>query len=306
MALMDALINKIPHEPTRKVIKLFRKKFNEAEVMNSGAAIAFYLLLSIFPILIAVGNLLPLLQLDIETVLPYIESVIPSYLYDQFEETIIQLFTSGSGGLFSIAALGGLWSASKGMMVMQITMDKAYGVGPRTNLLVLRLVSVMIMAILVIGLAALILVFSFGQLLFEFIQPVFDLPLSILEQFEDLRWPVALISLFLLFGLLYYFVPYATIKLTSVLPGTVFSTIGWLAISEFFAIYVEHFATNLESYGAISTLIVLLLWLNASGVLLTLGAVINAAIDEYRNGEAEESESRLGKFVDKKMDRFGR
>lgn len=275
-----------------RFFKILVKKYQEAEVWNSGAIIAYYFLLSVFPIIVVIGSLLPYLHLDIAEIVPYIEKAVPKYFFDQLESIIIQLFTRTNNGILSLAVFGAFWSASRGMTAMQISMNKAYGVKPRRNVVIVRLFSIIVTTLMILSLIAMVVVFGFGQLALEYITPVFELPLRISDTFQSLRWPVTIIVLFVVFCLLYYFVPHAKLSFRRVLPGAIFSTIGWMLVSQIFAIYVEYFAFGAKSYGAIGTFMILLIWLQVIGALLTVGAVINAAVEVYQNGEFEETDSR--------------
>ena len=293
-------------EETKKVVKKFIfiliQKYREAEVWNSGAIISYYFLLSIFPIIIVIGNVLPYLHLDVAELLPYIENVVPAYFFDQVEHLLTSWFTQSSGGVLSIAVIGALWSSSRGMNAMQLSMNKAYGVEPRRNIVIIRLFSLILTTLIILSIMVLVIIFGFGQLILEYITPVFELPLMISETFQSLKWPVTVIVLFVIFCLLYYFVPHAKVSFKSVLPGAAFSTIGWMMVSQAFAIYVEYLAFDTKSYGAIGTFMILLIWLQIIGALMTAGAVINAAIDVYQNGSINEAApSRTGRYIRAKV-----
>ena len=295
----NSLINKLEFkkDETKKVVKKFStiliQKYREAEVWNSGAIISYYFLLSIFPVIIVIGNILPYLRLDIAELLPYIENVVPSYFFDQIEHLLTNWFTKSSGGILSIAVIGALWSASRGMNAMQVSMNKAYGVEPRRNIVIIRLFSLILTTLMILMIMVLVIIFGFGQLILEYITPVFELPLMISETFQSLKWPVTMSVLFIIFCLLYYFVPHVKIAFKKVLPGAVISTIGWMLVSQVFAIYVEYFAFGTKNYGTIGTFMIMLIWLQAVGALMTVGAVINAAIDIYQNGEIEEKQHQV-------------
>jgi len=280
----------------KEVVKKFGviliQKYREAEVWNSGAIISYYFLLSIFPIIVVIGNVLPYLRLDATELLPYIERAMPSYFFAQVEELLKSWFTRSSGGILSIAAIGALWSASRGMTAMQVSMNKAYGVEPRRNVVIIRLFSLILTTLMIFSIMALVIVFGFGQLILEYITPIIDIPATIGETFQSLRWPVTMIVLFIIFCVLYFFVPHAKIAFKSVLPGAAFSTIGWMLVSQGFAVYVEYFAVGAQSYGTIGTFMIMLIWLQVIGALMTAGAVINAALEVYQNGEIEESRSK--------------
>ena len=288
----------------KKLIAIFRKKYKEAEVTNSGAVIAYYFLLSLFPLLIVIGNLLPLLNLSPETVYPYLDKAVPGYLVENLRPIMDKILTSGSSGVLSIAAIGTLWSSSRGMNAMQMSMNKAYGVEPRKNIIFVRLASITFTVALITGLILLVVAFSFGQLILEGLTPLLKLPPDLINTFLSLRWPVTMFTLFFSFSLLYYFVPNAKLNLKLVLPGAIFSTIGWMVITQAFTIYVTYFAVGTLSYGAIGTLIVFMLWLNFLGALLTVGALVNATITEFKQGTIEQSSNRLGNYVVRKLKRY--
>ena len=304
----DSPIGKVDlkKKETKKVLKKFSliliQKYREAEVWNSGAIISYYFLLSVFPIIIVVGNILPYLRLDIAELLPYIENVVPSYFFDQIEHLLMNWFTKSSSGILSLAVVGALWSASRGMNAMQVSMNKAYGVEPRRNIVIIRLFSLILTTVLILMIMVLVIIFGFGQLILEYITPVFELPLMISETFQSLKWPVTMSVLFVIFCLLYYFVPHAQIAFKKVLPGAVISTIGWMLVSQVFAIYVEYFAFGTKSYGTIGTFMIMLIWLQVIGALMTAGAVINAALEVYQTGTINEAApSRTERYIRTKV-----
>lgn len=296
-------------EETVKIVKKFSviliQKYREAEVWNSGAIISYYFLLSIFPVMVVIGNVLPYLRLDAAELLPYIENAVPTYFFNQLENLLLNWFSKSSGGILSIAVIGALWSASRGMNAMQVSMNKAYGVEPRRNIVIIRLFSLILTTLMILCIMVLVIIFGFGQLILEYITPVFELPLMISETFQSLRWPVTVSVLFVIFCVLYYFVPHAKVTLKSVLPGAAISTIGWMLVSQVFAIYVEYFAFGAKTYGTIGTFMIMLIWLQVIGSLMTAGAVINASIEVYQNGSINEpTPFRTRKYIRSKIKAF--
>ena len=286
-----------------RFFETIQRKYQEAEVTNSSVVIAYYLLLSFFPIVIIIGNLLPLLNLDINTILPYFSTIIPEAIYQEIVETIHRLLTSSSSGMLSFGIVAAFWAASKGMNAMQVSMNKAYGVEPRKNMFVIRLASLAFTLILVLGIVALVLVFSFGQVVLNYLTPLLQLPEELVAIFQSVKWPVTLFVLLFVFTLVYYMVPNAQVKVKFVLPGAIFATIGWVLLSQAFAIYVRYFSGRTLSYGSVGIFIVLMLWINASGIVLTLGAVNNASIDEFRHGKIENNSSRIGDYFERQINK---
>ncbi|MGY3778433.1 YihY/virulence factor BrkB family protein [Isobaculum melis] len=286
----------------KRLFHLIVERVNEADISNSAVVIAYYLLLSIFPLLIVLGNLLPYLSFEVNEVMGYLATIVPENIYSALEGTLRSLLTNSSGSLLSFGAIGALWSASRSMNALQNGMNKAYGVDGRLNFIVVRIASLLFMLALILGVLVVVLVFSFGQQALSFVAQHIDISGNIITAFTSLKWPLTIVILIAVFVLLYYLVPNVKLSLRSTLPGALFATTGWIVISQGFAFYVSEFASRTISYGSVGVFIVLMLWLYLAGYVITLGAVINAVIHEYRNGSDKEIgqiEKIVGKTIGK-------
>jgi membrane protein len=75
--------------------------------------------------------------------------------------------------------------------------------------------------------------------------------------------------------------------------GSVFAVVVWLIASGAFAFYVSRFGSYNKAWGALSAVVVMLIWLWLSALALLLGAEINAEAErsrELRRGEPAEVE----------------
>jgi membrane protein len=106
--------------------------------------------------------------------------------------------------------------------------------------------------------------------------------------------------------LVYYLAPNADTEWVWVTPGALLATALWLATSVGFRLYVRNFSDYTAVYGAIGSVIVLLLWLYLSGFALLVGAELNAEIDKAiperddpAQAEAEGRKKRIGPAAEK-------
>lgn len=290
---MGALKKLSNNEKIKRFIQTVLGRVKEAEIGPSAATIAYYLLLSLFPLIIAVGNILPYLNINPETVLPYIQSMLPESIFKMLEGTIRSLLETSNGGLLSLSAVATLWGASRSINALQNSLNKVYGVTRRSNMLLTRLFSFGAIFMFLVAVMLLAIVFTLGQSVLDYILPILNLPGTISGLFGTLKWPVTMISLFLTMSLIYSYLPNAKVRLRSVLPGALFSTIGWMALTQFFGLYTKYFSNGFSSYGLIGGFIVFMLWLDFAATVIILGGVINAVTEEYTNGEIETRESRI-------------
>lgn len=87
-----------------------------------------------------------------------------------------------------------------------------------------------------------------------------------------------------------------TVRYRTLCQGEVSLRLDWgpgdhhrlVSISPRLFCYVHYFARNITGYKTVGTLIILLIWLNISGAILLAGGVLNATVQEWRQGEIEQ------------------
>ena len=285
----------------KESFKIFYETFQQAEVNIYAIVITYYLLLSFFPLLIALGNILPFLNLSKENVLPYIKELLPPYIYGTMKDIIGNLLEKSNGGLLSISAIGTFWAMSKGINAIRISLDKAYGVSRESLQFIRRIFSFLMVFILIFAIFLLLLIMGFGQTILEYILPIFGQPEEILTTFKALKWPVTSSVLLVTIFMLFYFVPSAKVHFKTILPGTIFTTVGWMAVTQFYGIYITYFSKRINSYGLIGSVIFFILWLNIAATLIIIGGVINVTFEKIIYGEIKQKRSVLREYIEKKL-----
>ena len=297
---MKFLDNIKKNQSLMRFIETTQSHMVTAEIGNSSVVVAYYLLLSLFPLLIAVGNVLPYLRIDPNSVLPYIAEAIPKDVYKNLEPAIRSLLTQRSGGLLSVSALAAFWSASQSINAM----NKAFGVEQRKNFILVRVVSFLVILLFMVAIVGVVVILGLGQYIIELLQPIFHYSTSVIDTFQALKWPLTTVVLLVIMCLIYAVVPNRKLSLRSILPGAIFSTVGWMLLSQIFGLYVKYFSSRIASYQIIGSFIILMLWLNFAATIIILGAIVNAVVDEYLSGDKEKKqpsfEQRLFRWFKKK------
>lgn len=288
----------------REFLKMAFTRINDAQIGAASASLAYYALLSLFPMLITVGNLLPVFGLSYENISGYLTQVVPSDIMKWIDPIISNLLNSTSGGILSIGAVATLWAAGLGISGLKNAMNRAYGVTSSSNYLIQRLLAMVSMFVLIFLLGSVMIAFAFGRQFLEWLGPIVGLSDAWLNTFNALRWPVTVAALLIVILFIDYFLPNVRVKFRTILPGTAFTSVGWLLLAQAFSWYMKQFGTRYNSYGTIGTLIVLLLWLNFSAMMLLIGVVLNAVIAEYFTGELHRSRGKVHDFVRKRATHF--
>lgn len=108
--------------------------------------------------------------------------------------------------------------------------------------------------------------------------PAWDALLDWLGRWISFSDLLAIPVLFVLILLMYTFMPGGKRPLRPQVPGTVFTTAGWVVFSRAFSFYIVHFWRLSYIYGSLTAIVLMILWLDIIINLFFLGAALNAAL----------------------------
>lgn len=261
-------------------------RFQDDKVSSIGSQLTYYLVLSIFPFLIFLLNIVKFTPLASQDVLNQLVSVLPGDTQTMLIDIVNSIIGASNNALLSISAITGLWTASAGIAAVLKALNEAYDYKEERNFLQVRLTAVLF----TLGLMILIIL-VFGFLIFGEIiaRNLFSL-ISGGDLFKTI-WPIlriviALVFMILGFGLLYKFGPSfpeeSNVTFKDTLPGSIFVSIGWAIASVLFAFYVNNFGKYSVTYGSLGGIIIFLIWLYISSIIIVLGGEVNATIDYFK------------------------
>lgn len=253
-----------------------------ADVSSSGAQLAYFFLLSLFPLLLFILTLLPFLNLPQEQVFTVLEDILPEQIFTLIEDTIRDVLAKRSGGLLSIGIIATLWSASNGVNALVKSLNRSYGIEETRPFIIARGMSLIFTVLLIILVIVGLVLPVFGQVIGDFLFNVlgFDEVVLTIWNYIRLVLPTVLIVVVLVF--LYWIVPNRPLYLRSAIPGAIFVAIAWGVISFGFSFYISNFANYSKTYGSIGGIIILMLWLYIIGIVLVVGGLINAAMQRRK------------------------
>lgn len=256
---------------------LFRIK--NVNISGMGAQLAYFFLLSFFPLLIFTVSLLPFLMLEQGQVFDFLNDIMPAEVYSLIEGTLSDVLNNQNGGLLSIGIIGTIWSASKGIDALMKGLNRAYDVEGRAG--ILNRVWSLIFTISLVLVILLALVFPvFGQQIGTLIFSYVGVEQSFPTIWTFVRWITPPALIFIVVLIMYWIVPNTDprLKFLSAVPGAIFSTSGWLVLTYGFSFYINHFGNFSATYGSIGGVIILMLWLYFTGMILIFGGILNATV----------------------------
>ena len=258
-------------------------RIKKVDVTGLASQLAFFFLLSLFPLLIFLFTLLPYLNLDEGQIFIIIREFAPVSVALLIEDTLAEILINRNGGLLSIGAIATVWSASKGMNALSKALNLSYFTKETRSFIISRGMSI-VFTLMLIGVLLIALILPiFGQQIGMLVFSYLGLEEGFLRLWNGLRWLIPPVMIFIVFTLVYWIVPDLKIRFKSVIPGAVFATVGWIITSFGFAFYVGNYGGYSNTYGSIGAIIVLMMWLYFSAIILMLGGQINAVMTERKD-----------------------
>ncbi|EIM07505.1 YihY family protein [Planococcus antarcticus DSM 14505] len=268
-------------------------EFKKDNATTLAAAQAYYYLLAIVPLLILLLSILPYLQINPDRAVEFIGTILPGEMATTFQDTIVSVVTTPSGGLLTFGILGTLWSASNALTAFINATNQAYGIEETRSFIKLKATAIgLTLGMLVAVIIALVLPI-FGGTIINIIKSSLNLPEQTEIIFQVLRWVISVAVMSIVLALMYKFAPDKQFPFKEVIIGAVIATVLWQVVSFGFSIYVANFSSYSATYGSLGGLIVLMLWFFLTGLILVIGAEINAILHRRRNAKKETSSDAL-------------
>ena len=265
---------------TNGFLKELLVRIKKGDITGLGSQLAFFFLLSLFPLLIFIMTLLPFLNFNQAEVFLLIRDYAPESVAMLIEDTLNEILKNRNGGLLSIGALATVWSASKGMNALTKALNRSYFTEESRSFIMARGMSVVFTVMLIAVLVVALILPVFGQQIGVLAFSYMGLEEGFLTLWAGLRRLVPPVLIFFVFSLIYWLVPNLNIQFRSVLPGAFFATVGWILTSLAFSFYVGSYGNYSSTYGSIGAIIVLMMWLYFSAIILMLGGQLNAVMLE--------------------------
>ena len=179
------------------------------------------------------------------------------------------------GGVLTISALFAIWVASNAVEAFRIAFDRAYKVDDRRHFITGRLLAI-----------GFVLLGAVVTALLGFSVILSPLLLHLAEQWSGERVPGGAGFLIYSFGLIVFtgflflmhrHLPGERLPLNRLWPGVVVSTVLWMFGAVFFSFYLRYAPSFTVTYGALTGVVITLLFFYLTGAVIIFGAEVNAA-----------------------------
>jgi membrane protein len=274
------------------VLKRTVREFREDNLTDWAAALTYYGVMSLFPMVLVLVALLGLVGQYPQTsdaVLRVIGKIGPSSAVDTFRDPIQGIVRSkgGAGALVGVGILASLWSASGYIGAFMRACNAVYEVEEGRSFWKLRPLQVAVTLVLVVLITAAAIAIVVTGPVARAVGDEIGIGGAAVTVFNVAKWPLIVLVLLSIIGVLYYVAP--NVRQPGVhwiTPGGVLALAVWALASAGLAFYAAEFGSYQKTYGTLGGVILFLVWLWVSNLALLLGAELNAELERGRELDA--------------------
>lgn len=279
---MFKLINTIKSTWFFRFIRNFIKRLKKDNISATSAQLSYYLILSVFPFIIFLLNVLSYTPFGQQEVLSHILLNLPKDTVAVIEPIIMGVINTSSTTLLSLSLLFSLWLGSNGVKNVIAAMDSAFDTNAKRNRLLMRFLSLIFTIILALIIVLTLMTQVFGSQILTLVRQNIGDYEWITFVYNLVQWLLPLVVMVLTFSVLYKFGP-SFVKQPKPLfrhafIGGIVATIGWGLVSNVFKLYVDNFGNFSLVYGSLTGVIALLIWLYLTSMMIMLGAEVTATL----------------------------
>ncbi len=246
------------------------------------AQASFYILMSFLPMILLFLNSLKYIPIP-DTLIP---GLIKHYAPSTLKTFLIQIFKEmdnhSSKTIISATAIFAIWAASRGALSIIFGMREIYEKNKFKNYFVLRFYSMLYTVVLIISMVLTLVLLVFGNSIYKSLMVRYPI-LHFFNRFYTLARYLIVFIILTLFFISIYKMGNRIYNFIDMLPGALFTSLGWMIYSYFFSIYIDNFSNYSYIYGSLTAVIVIMLWMYFCMYIMFIGAEINLYI--YNHNE---------------------
>ena len=263
------------------IIGLIKKIFKD-DIIGNGAQLAYFLMLAFIPFLIFLITLIGKSRISSDDLLMFLSTIMPKTSFELIKTTIGTIIDTQRSDVMWGSIIFAIWVSSSGFGAVIKGLNMSYDVQETRSYILRKFLSIVYTLLLAWTIAMTLLLFVFGGVIEKFIILKLHHQFLINIFWYAGRYSIILIVMFIIFLFLYNVTPCKRLGWKEVMPGAIFTTIGWIVTSLIFTFYVNNFNNYARIYGGLSAVFAIMIWLFISSLTLLVGGELNAYIIEYK------------------------
>ena len=293
------------------VLRKTAREFSDDQCTDLAAALTYYAVLAMFPAALAMLSVVGLVsdgRQTVNTLLDILRQIGAGSAADTLEPTLRQLSqSSGAGVGLVIGIAAALWSASGYTGAFGRGMNRIYEIDEGRPIWKLRPMMLLVTLVTIVLAGAVLIGLVITGPAAEAVGDAIGLGSTVVTVWNIAKWPVMLLVVMVIVGLLYYATPNVKQpKFRWISVGAAVAIVVWIIASALFGFYVANFSSYDKTYGSLAGVIVFLLWLWITNLALLFGGELDAELErgrELQAGMPAEEEIQLPPRDTRKIDK---
>ena len=257
--------------------------FYANQTTHHAAALTYYALMSLFPMLLLAVSLLGLFgeyPATYNAIVSHLHGAVPAVTLAPLDEAVKAALKSRgtAAAALVLAGVAALYGGTGYLEAVRRALNVVFRARHGRSFLRRKLTDVASLFVLIaLVLATLILMFAGGGVARDVLGS------GAAGVWRIARWPGAFASALVVFSFVYYFTPDVHQRgVRWIMPGALVGVALWLAVSAGFSTYLANFKSFNVTYGSFAAAIILLVWLWLTNLALLFGGEINAEIERLK------------------------
>jgi membrane protein len=274
----------------RSLIILYNDIFDE-HLFVFAAGMSYYLVLSLFPLLVSLASLLVYLPIPhlFEGLLGVMAKLIPGDGMNLVRSIVTDVVSHKRTHIITLGLVFTIWTISSGFAAIIDGLNVVYRVRETRRVWTTRPIALGLTSLAGSLLLVAVGLMVEGTYLGNWITSNFELNSVILGVWRYLRWGIAISSAVLAAELLYHFGPNVKQRFRDSLIGAIIAVTAWIGLSSMLGNYFRYFDNLDRTYGTLGSAIGLYVWFYLSGFALLIGGEINFLFGELRRNRTPQA-----------------
>ncbi|MEX0406440.1 YihY/virulence factor BrkB family protein [Aquibium sp. LZ166] len=273
---------------TRRILADALGHFDTDDGWSMASHLALSALIALFPFLIFATALASFLGANAfaDTAVHLVFDTWPREIAEPIAREVTNVLTVQRGDFLTISVIFAAVFASNGIEALRVSLNRAYRVAESRSFIFRRLQSFAFVLIATMGFLAISILLVLAPLAARIAEKQFIWLGPYMGTITLWRFIIA--STVIVIGLVcvHFWLPAGRRRIRDILPGIVFTVVGWVAGSTIFATYLEQFSTYVSTYAGLASIMIAVIFLYIVSVIFILGGELNAAIRRYREARA--------------------
>ncbi|MGM9537847.1 MAG: YihY/virulence factor BrkB family protein [Candidatus Onthomonas sp.] len=252
----------------------------DKKISRASAQLAYYILLSIFPVLIVVSAILGMLPLSGSDLLGQVIDVLPSAVGTLLEDYLVYVQNNQSVALISGGVIMTITASSAAFRGLMDIFGEVFGQRVRGGIMGVFF-SVLLSMLLLVLIYGSLLIVLLGDWLLGMIQFLLDVPVVHYSwRLAQILMPFGLI--FCVLALIYRLTASTPRHKRMVLPGALLASVVLVAATSLFSSFIGVSSRYATVYGSLASVIILMVWLFLCSNILIMGNIFNFVRARHR------------------------